>query len=477
MSKSTKSVLLGACAAAVLLSGCKTVGPDFAAPPPPQPAAWVMKGDAVPANVSMNPAVRLAGPWWSVLGSRELNAVMQQALENNPTVEEASAAIDRALADYAAVRAGQGLQTAAIQAGVERERINTQAFGFTGFPSPTINLFTIGGGVSYDLDLFGGQKRAAEDASARIDAQQRRADAAYLTLTGNVAVQAIRIAALQSQIDTVEGIVAADRRQIEMIRKAEQAGGAASSQTTVGQAQLDQDLALLPPLKRDLAAARHQLALLVGKTPADWTAPDFTLASFRTPAHIPVSLPSALARNRPDILAAEADLHAATARIGVAEAALYPDVKLNVGLTQSAIHSEDIFSSNSSGWNIGPSVRIPIFDRAGKARRDAAVAEAKASLARYQGTVLRAFVQVADAMTALAHDQAEVDALLKAEATGRAAVNDNQKAYDLGGGPLISVVDAQRRLTQVQRQIVQARGRALEDLVQLHAATGANWKG
>jgi NodT family efflux transporter outer membrane factor (OMF) lipoprotein len=343
--------------------------------------------------------------------------------------------------------------------------------------NPTISLFSVGGAVSYDLDLFGGQKRAREAAEARVEAQARRADAAYLALSGNVALQATRIAGLQAQLDTVEKIIAADRRQIEMVRAAERAGGAASSATTVGEAQLAQDEALAPPLKQALATARHQLALLVGKAPGAWTAPDFKLADFATPTTVPVSLPSQLVHNRPDIQAAEADLHAATAAIGVATASLYPDISLNAGLTQSALKPEDLFQWSASGSTVGPSVRLPLFDRAGKARQAEAVADAQLSAARYQATVLRAFVQVADALSALAHDQESLAALTRAERVGQSAVDDARTAYDLGGGALLPVVDASRRLSQVQRQKAAVQGQILADLVQLYTATGAGWRG
>ena len=181
--------------------------------------------------------------------------------------------------------------------------------------------------------------------------------------------------------------------------------------------------------------------------------------------------------DRPDIQAAEADLHAATAAIGVATAGLYPDISLNAGLTQSALKPEDLFQWSASGFTLGPSLRLPLFDRTGKARQAEAVAGAKLSAARYQATVLRAFTEVADALSALAHDQETMAALARAETVSRSAVADARKAYDLGGGALLPVVDASRRLSQVQRQKAAVQGQILADLVQLHAATGAGWRG
>src|SRR6201999_3249275 len=164
---------------------------------------------------------------------------------------------------------------------------------------------------------------------------------------------------------------------------------------------------------------------------------------------------------RPDILAAEADLHAATAHIGVETAALYPDIKLSAGITQAALEPSNLFKSSFSGWNIGPSLSIPIFDRAAKARKGQAQADARLSLVRYQGVVLRAFAQVADALSNLAQDQETVTALDRAVTINQQAVKDAQTAYQLGGGPLLGVVDAERQLTMVQRQLVQSSGMVL----------------
>ena len=162
--------------------------------------------------------------------------------------------------------------------------------------------------------------------------------------------------------------------------------------------------------------------------------------------------------------------------IGIATADLYPDIKLQAGLTQSALDPSDLFKTNFSGWNFGPAIKLPLFDRAAKARQAKAEADAKLSLARYQATVLRAFAQVADALSNLAQDQVSVTTLDRAVITNQRTVKDAQTAYDLGGGALLGVVDAERQLTMVRRQQVQAQGMVLGDFVQLYTATGANWR-
>jgi len=477
MPLSNKLLILGC---ALALTGCKTVGPDFHAPAGPQGVAassYGMSGDPVAAGVRLDPDARTPGPWWQAFGSPELDQTVRTALADSPTIAEANATLQRYQAEASAAR-GAELPQVDANAGAQRERINTQAFGFTGFPSPTISLYSIGAAVSYDLDLFGGKRRASEAAQAKAEAAARQADAAYLTLTGNVATQAMRVAGLRAEIAAMEAVVADDQRTIDMVSAAERAGGEAPSAATGATAQLAEDQADIPPLERQLAAARHQLALLSGKSPAERASPDFDLSRFTAPAEIPVSLPSTLIRKRPDILAAEAELHEATARIGVAVASQYPDIRLSANLTQSAIKPEKLFDYSASGWNVLAGVAAPIFHGGAlRAERKAAEAEARAALARYQQTVLRAFTQVSDVLAALATDDALIAALTNAQTTAQGRVRDAEAAYRLGGGPLIDVVDARRQLSRARRDLAQAQAQKFADMVQLYAATAADWRG
>ncbi|HEY2750359.1 efflux transporter outer membrane subunit [Phenylobacterium sp.] len=477
--------LLAATASVLALGACATVGPNFKAPEAPQGPAgssYAMAGDARATSVQLSPDARMAGPWWQAFGSPELDQAMRQALADSPTLAEARATLERVQAQARATRGAQFPQIDA-NAGAQRERINLAAFGFSGFPggptipNPEINLFSIGGAVSYDLDLFGGQRRATERANAQVEDSAHQADAAYLTLTANVAQQAMHIASLRAQIASVKEIIADDQRVNEMIRNAQAAGGAAHSALSSGIAQLAEDQALLPPLERELDAARHQMALLVGKSPAEWTAPVFDLATLHIPGAVPVSLPSELVRRRPDILAAEADLHATTAAIGVAVAHQYPDIKLSAALTQEAVHPEQLVNSSAAAWNVLAGLTAPIFHGGTlKAERRAAEAEARASAARYRATVLRAFVQVSDALTNLSTDDRAIAALQQASDAAAAAANDAQNALRLGGGPMIDVVTAQRNLSRARRTLVEAEGRRMNDFVELYAATAADWR-
>ena len=192
---------------------------------------------------------------------------------------------------------------------------------------------------------------------------------------------------------------------------------------------------------------------------------------------MPVSLPSELVRRRPDIVAAEAELHAATAEIGVAVANQYPNIRLSADLTQAAIQPGDIFNYASSGWNLLSGVTAPIFPGGTlTAERQVAAAAARAALARYQQTVLRAFVQVSDVLSALGTDQASIESLKRANAAADASARDAQTAYRLGGGTLLQVVDTQRSVSRVRRALVQAQAQRYADLVELYGATAADWR-
>ena len=471
----------GQVAVAAILAGCTTLGPNFQRPAAADAKAYAMAGDSAPAVAVLTPDIRAAGPWWRDLGSSDLDSVMTTALRDNPSVAEAVATLDRARAEQA-VAAADRLPKVDANAGAVRERINFAAFGFTGFPglpafsNPTIGLYSVGATVSYGLDLFGLTRRRIEVAGAAADAEARRADAAYLALTGNVALQAVRIAGLREEIAVLNDIVADDRASIDIVRAAQVAGGESRTAGLGGQAQLEADQALAPPVAQELAQARHQLAGLVGQTPSTWTAPDFVFAAFTPPAAIPVALPSALVRNRPDILAAESDLHAATAQIGVATANLYPNINLVAGLTQEALTPRSIFSFNSTAYDFGAQATAPIFHGGAlKAERRAARAEARASLARYRQTVSNAFVQVADVLTNLAEDDKRLAAAQSQEATARTGLADAETAYRLGGGPRAEIVVAERRLDQARLARVEAAGIRLEDIVTLYAATATDW--
>jgi NodT family efflux transporter outer membrane factor (OMF) lipoprotein len=469
--------LLALCAATALLGGC-VVGPNFHRPTAPGDAGYVMAGDqAAPHDVVLSPPS--TGPWWRVFGSEPLDRTMDQALAGNLTLAAADANLAQARSAVAAAQGGLYPEIDA-NAGVQRERINLASFGFSGFPgipgNPTFSLYSVGLTASYALPTSGGTKRTIEGAAARAEAERHQADAAALTLTGQVAMQAATIAALRAEIDTAEAILVDDRNNLDLARKAEQAGGEAQGQRVGAQSQLAADEALIPPLRQQLAVARHALAILVGKAPADWTAPDFDLADLKAPASIPIGLPSDLVHRRPDILAAEAQLHAATADIGVATAKLYPSLTLTGTLTQSTLTPGQIFNFPSTAYSLGLGLTQPIFDGGRlRAERKETIAARQAALATYEMTVLRAFGQVADLLEALTHDDDAIAAETRAVNDAAANLKLVRAGYSEGGLALLPVIDAERSYNMARRGLVQAQAQRYLDTIQLFIATGADW--
>jgi NodT family efflux transporter outer membrane factor (OMF) lipoprotein len=461
------------------LSGCKTVGPDFDRPAPPSTSGYMAPNDAVAREQQVALGEQVAADWWRYFGSAELDQVMRMAVAGNPSIQAAEATLAALQQQIRSTRAGSSPQVS-LNAGVEGQRLNLNSFGFdtASFPdlnaNPAFVLYSIGPAVTYAVSPWGQNRRAVEGATARAEAQAHQIDAAYLTITGNIAVQAARIAAARAEIATVETIIADDQRLIDLARKAEDAGAQAQGPQVDAQALLAADNARLPSLRQDIATARHALSVLVGKAPADWQPPDFDMAGLTLPQRLPLALPSELVRRRPDILVAEAQLHAATAQIGVATAQLYPQMQLTAGLTQTGLSPDKLFSTSATVLNLGLALAAPIYDGGRrKAEREVARETAKAALATYQATVITAFGQVADLLSALAHDEEELAAQIRARETAGRSLQLAQAAYRGGATGILPVVDAERQLNSARVAEVRAQAQRYVHTAQLFAATGA----
>ncbi len=472
---------------AAQVGGCATVGPSFRAPPAPALTGYAMAGDDAPNSQHIALGTKVADAWWAAFKSKALDRVIRQAIDGNPSLQATKASLAQMHADLAAVK-GQRLPEVDLSAQAEEERLNFAALGFNSAAfagsglainnNPVFPLYSIGPTVSYALDLWGGTHRAVESAAARAEAEAHEVDAAYLSLTGNVAAEAALIAALRAEIETVHQVLADDQKNIDLVRSASQAGGLARDATVNPEAQIAADGELLPPLEQQLSVARHALARLVGKAPADWTPPNFDLAELPLPTDIPVSLPSDLVRARPDILQAEANLHAATADIGVATARLYPSLTLSAGFTEAAITPQNVFSASGTSYAVAGGLTAPLFDGGRlRARRRAAQAAAEQAAAQYRVTVIQAFTQVSDLLSALAHDEAAAAAARKALSAAEANLTFNQTAFRDGGGTLLPIIDAQRQVNAARLAVVKAEAQRYLDTIQLFVATGHGWRG
>jgi NodT family efflux transporter outer membrane factor (OMF) lipoprotein len=260
------------------------------------------------------------------------------------------------------------------------------------------------------------------------------------------------------------------------VRKQRQTGTVPDSDVIVAESQLASDETLKPGLEQQLSVAKHALAVLVGRAPGNWTPPDFDLAAFTLPHRLPVSIPSQLVHQRPDIQAAEAQLHAASAQIGIATAQLYPSITLSAGVTASSLNGSNLFSPSGLIWSVAAGLTQPIFDGGMReAERRAALAAFKEAAADYQQTVLQAFGQVADILQALKHDTDLLVAQRRALSMASEAVRLQRINYGSGGSGIIGLLDAQRQYQQAELGYVRAEAQRYQDTVQLLVAMGGGW--
>lgn len=471
--------LLVPLAAGGLLSAC-TVGPNFERPAAPAASAYVPASEAGAtgprADVGAGPDAR----WWTAFGSADLDALVDRALANNQSLKASDATLAASLQDWRAT-AGKRLPQFDAQARAEQEQINLSAFGFQQFSAgpvsnPAFQLYSVGGGITYDLDLFGALRRQVEQSSAQAEAQQRRTEAAHLTLAGQVVNQVLSIAAIRARIDTTNAILADDQRNLDLTTKRKDAGEGTLTEVLNAQTQLTADRGLLPPLDQELAEARHSLATLVGVAPADLGPTDFSLDALVLPADVPVTLPSELVHKRPDILQAEADLHAATAAIGIATAHMYPDLTLGANVLQGTPSIDNIFKNAFRGYDIFAGLTAPIFHGGTlKAQREAAVQRAHAADAAYRQTVLTAFGQVADLLTAMQNDSRSVAMQRDAMSVAGRSLGLSRRSFQVGNSGILQVLDSERLYQRASSDLVAARAQQILNVARLYVATAGGW--
>ncbi|AND68464.1 hypothetical protein ATSB10_10100 [Dyella thiooxydans] len=450
-------------APALLLSACM-VGPDFSRPAAPASRHYDLQAEraltapGVPGSAQRIDADRApTDDWWAVFGSPKLDQLMRQAVAGNLDLDAADATI--AQANEAVAAAGGAL--------LPQLDIAAQG-GRQGTGHGTTTQYAVGPQVSFDFDLFGGNRRRIEAQAALAELQCHRFDAAYLTVTGDVARQAILLASARAQMDALDELLADDRRNLELVRSAERYGSATQVDVALALNQLAQDQTLLPPLAQQRDTARHALSVLAGKGPADWTPPDFALSDFALPAELPLTLPSELARQRPDILEAEAELHAASAAIGVATADLYPHLQLSASVSRAGPGAGTL-------WGVAGALTAPLFHGGTlKANRRGAVDAYQASFAIYRQTVIRSLGQVADLLQAIHHDNEEYAAQQRALNAAGTSLRISQAGYQAGETGLLQVLDAQRAYQHALIGQLRAKTAQYLDTAQLSVALGGH---
>lgn len=471
----TARVRLASTASAALLSACAAVGPDYVRPAVPTAQHYDPRAEQQRVPGDAFPAIRRGAPvhtdWWAAFGSAKLDQAMAEATRGNFDLAAADARIAEATEAVTAARGGLSPQ-ADYGADIGGARS-------PGPPQPfSSGVYTLGPRVSYDFDLFGGIRRGVERQTALTEARTHRFDAAYLDLTGQVADQAVRLASARAQIRAVETLIAADRETLDLVRQAWQTGGVAEIDVALAESQLAQDQTLLPPLAKARETARHALSILAGRAPAERAAPDFDLADFTLPHDLPVALPSELARRRPDILQAEAELHAASAAVGVATADLYPRLTLSASIAEAASGPGSLAAASATLWSLAAGVVGPAFHGGAlEAERRAAIDGYRASLADYRQTVLRALGQVADVLAAVDHDGEEYASQERALEAAAASLRLNREGYRAGEVGLLQVLDSERAYQRALLGEIRARTARLLDVAQLSVVLGGGAAG
>jgi NodT family efflux transporter outer membrane factor (OMF) lipoprotein len=464
------------------LAGC-TVGPNFHRPAPPPTSSYQPPSETRPAVAGQPRAGAGAGPaarWWQAFGSPQLDALVDRAIANNRNLAASNATLAAAGQELRAI-AGRQLPQIDANTRIEQEQVNLSAFGFSGSGlgiagNPDFHLFSVGGGISYDLDLFGGLRRQVEQTAAQGEAQLRQTEAAHLALAGQVVDQVLQIAAIRARIATTQAILSDDARNVDLTQKRRQGGEGTLVEVLNAQGQYTADRTLLPPLDQQLAEARHLLATLVGIAPSELGGTDIELGTLTLPASVPVAIPSELVHRRPDILQAEANLHAATAAIGVATAQLYPDITIGATLTQGAPSIDNLVKNAFRGYDIFAGLAAPIFHGGTlKAQRAAAIDRAHAADASYQQTVLDAFRQVADLLSAMQTDARSVNTQREALAVAQRSLQLSRRSFQVGNSGILQILDSERLYQRASSDLVNARARQYIDIARLYVATAGGW--
>jgi NodT family efflux transporter outer membrane factor (OMF) lipoprotein len=465
--------MLLACASS--LGGC-AVGPDFARPTPPAAARYtrdtLRAEDAAKSDTVQHIALgrEIEGNWWALFHSDAIDQLVAQALHHNRSLAASMATLAQAQ-EIALARAGTQYPQVDLTAGAGRQQYGKQFLGPIGIPPFT--YFAVSPTVSYMLDYNGGVARGVEQQYALAEVEQHQRDAAYLTVTGQAVMQTLAIASVRAQIDTVETILVQDRDNLRLVQSAFDNGSVAREDVVSAQSQIANDMTLLPPLRQELARAHHALSVVLGRAPANELPDDVDLAQITLPLQLPVSLPSELAHRRPDILAAEARLHAATSAVGVAQSNLYPKIQLTASVGQQSLKADQLFNGTNNAWSIIAGLTAPIFDGGTlRAEKRAAVDAMRASAATYEQTVLEAFAQVADLLEGLGHDAEQLDAQDHAQQAAQSSLDLARISYKEGNAGVLQVLDAERSYQQARLGYVRAVAQRYLDTVQLFLALG-----
>jgi NodT family efflux transporter outer membrane factor (OMF) lipoprotein len=464
-----------------VLGGC-AVGPNFKPPAPPQVSGYLQEPLPSPAGAAGEgeqrfvDGMKIPEQWWALFHSTALDQLVEEALKRNPTVAAAQASLRQANETVAAQR---GTYFPDVQASYAftRQRNATGTLAPTlSSGAPIFDLHTAQVSVSYVFDLFGANRRQVESLQAQADSQRYQLEATYLTLASNVVTAAIQEASLRAQIAATHDIVRSEREATQILHHQYDLGSVAMNDVMAQEATLAATEATLPPLQKQLAQQRHLLADLAGRFPDDEPPQTFELADLSLPQDLPVSLPSELVRQRPDVLSAEAQMHSASADVGVAIANLLPQSTLTGAEGGAATTLSTLFASGNTFWSAGAGLTQTLFQGGTLIhRKRAADAALDAAGAQYRTAVLAAFQNVADALSALRLDADAVTANSAAEKAAGSSLGVARRNLELGAVSYLSVLNAEQAYQQAVLALIQARASRYADTAALFQALGGGW--
>jgi len=470
--------------AGLLMTGC-AVGPDFKKPDAPAVEDYTspaVSSTTATSKVAGGEAQRfikgsdIAADWWTLFHSKALDELIEQSIGNNPDLHAAQAALSAARENVLAQR---GAYFPKITAGVSASREQDPPGALAPVPSTNAflyNLFTPEVSVSYAPDVFGLNRRTVESLQAQEQGVRFQMIATYTTLTANVVVAAIQKGALEMQIDATRQLIDFNASMVEILRYQVDKGYASGVDLAAQESQLAQVSATLPPLLKQSAQLDHLLAILAGRFPSQRPTETFELSSLQLPQDIPVSLPSQLIAQRPDVLQAEANLHAASAEVGIAAANRLPNIELTANAGSTALAIGQVFESGTGFWSLGAALTAPIFDGGALLHQERAAKAAYVHAAdQYRSTVLTALQNVADTLTALEQDAEGLKTAAAAADAAKATLDLSQRQWQDGYADYLVLLNAEQAYQQARINLVQAQADRFADTAALFQALGGGW--
>lgn len=469
----------------VLVTQC-AVGPDYQSPdapnvrdytetPLPRKTASTKGVHAGKSQYFVN-GQDVCATWWELFHSPALNEMIQQGFDHNPTLDSARASLIQAEQNFRATWGSLLLPALNGQANVQRQQYTGAGFGNANNNATVFNILNAQLDVAYTFDLFGGSRRQVEAMYAQVNYQQYQLEAAYLALSTNIVTSVINEASYREQIKATKELIDFQEKILGITKKQFELGAQTGIAVLAQETQLAQTRALLPPLEKSLAQTRHGLAVLMGEYPSENSAPKFNLDSLKLPECLPVSLASNLVKQRPDVRAARALLHEASAQVGVATAALFPQITITGNAGYQANQLNDLFAPQAFIWNIATGLVQPIFQGGSLvAKRRAAIAGYYYALGQYRQVVLTAFQNVADTLKALEFDALSLQTQAQAEKAARETLTVTEEQFRLGAVNYLDLLDAEEQVLQTAIKRIQAQALRYNDTATLYAALGGGW--